>query len=390
MDYSFDEIVDRRNTDSIKYAAWQGNAGDLLPLWVADMDFKAPQEVIEALKARCEHGIFGYSDVGSEDYFTPLHDWYLARFGWETAQEQLVKTPGVVFAIHMAIKALTKKGDAVLIQQPVYYPFMSAIKDTGRTMAVSPLKYADGRYTMDFENFENTIIQNKVKLFILCSPHNPVGRVWTKAELSTMGDICLKHGVYVISDEIHADFVYSGYQHTVFASIKPEFAEMSVICTAPSKTFNLAGLQVSNIFIPNAEIRQKFERKQRQTGYGEPNLMGLAACKAAYLCGGPWLDALKVYLADNLSFVRAFLAERLPEIKLVEPEGTYLIWLDFSALGLTPGQLGALITEKAQLWLDDGTIFGGGGEGFQRINIACPRQILSQAMERLADAFEAL
>lgn len=388
MKYSFDEIIDRRNTDSVKYALWQGNSGDLLPLWVADMDFKSPPEVSEVLIQKCRHGIFGYSDAYGEDYFNPLYDWYLRRFNWELHPEWLVKTPGVVFAIYAAVRALTNEGDAVLIQQPVYYPFERAIKDTGRKVVVSELVYGRNGYSVDFKDFEDKVVKNSVKLFILCSPHNPVGRVWTKKELMTFGDICLKHGVFVVADEIHEDFVYPGNRHTVFAGIKPEFADMTVTCTAPTKTFNLAGLQISNIFISNESIRQKFCSEIRKTGYGAPSLMGIAACKAAYQYGEEWLEELKEYLSLNLDFAKNYLKENIPEIRLVEPEGTYLLWMDCRGLGLSDEKLDEMIAVKAGLWLDSGTMFGAGGQGFQRMNIACPRQILKQAMERLKSAFK--
>lgn len=386
MIYSFDEIVDRRGTDSLKYASWEGKPDDLIPLWVADMDFRTPPEVVEALAQKSRHGIFGYSDALSDDYFKALSNWYSDRFEWALSPEWLVKTPGVVFAINTAIRALTKEGDSVLIQQPVYYPFAGSVSENGRRLVINELIYSAGRYTIDLDDFEHKIIQNNVKLFILCSPHNPVGRVWTAEELTSMGDICLKHGVLVISDEIHADFVFPGYCHKVFAGIKPDFSDISITCTAPTKTFNLAGLQISNIFIPNADIRRRFQGEMRKTGYGAPNIMGLTACKAAYAHGAKWLEDLKAYISSNLEFVRDFLAHNLPQIKLVEPEGTYLLWLDFRALGLSDDELDELIINKAGLWLDKGTMFGRSGSGFQRINIACPIEILRKAMQQLGEA----
>lgn len=383
MSHSFDEIIDRRNTDSLKYALWSGEQDDLLPLWVADMDFKTLPEVTNAIIEKCHHGIFGYSDAAGEEYFKPLFDWYDKRFGWKVSDEWLVKTPGVVFAINTAIRSLTSEGDAVIIQQPVYYPFSGAVNQNGRKLIISELVYKNGRYTMDLEDFENKVILYKVKLFILCSPHNPVGRVWTTEELEALGNICVKHGVLVVSDEIHADFVYPENHHTVFSAIKPEFADITVTCTAPTKTFNLAGLQISNIFISNSDIKQKFKHEIHKTGYHEPNLMGLVACKAAYKHGEAWLEELKSYLVSNLNYVREFLSENLPQIHLVEPEGTYLIWLDCRELELTDKKLEELIIGKAGLWLDSGTMFGNGGEGFQRINIACPKETLKKAMERL-------
>ena len=390
MKYDFDTPASRYGTDAAKYAGLAGKSGELLPLWVADMDFPAPPEVLEAVQARVAHGVFGYGSPTDEAYFTPLRDWYKTRFCWKPEREWLVETPGVVFAVYNAVRALTGPNDAALILEPVYYPFARAIRDNGRRVAVSRLVYENGRYSVDFDAFERTIENEGVKVFILCSPHNPVGRVWTRDELTRMGEICLRHGVKVIADEIHADFVRPGFRHTVFAGISSAFADSTITCTAPSKTFNLAGLQNSNIFISNEALRDAFRREISRTGYGRPNLLGLVACQAAYSYGGEWLEALKDYLEQNLAFVRAYFAERIPQIRLVEPEGTYLIWLDCRALGLGPKALDEFLYCKAGLWLDDGPLFGAGGEGFQRMNIACPRAMLEEAMRRLERAVEAL
>lgn len=387
MDTQFDEIINRQGTNSLKYdfAAERGKPADTLPLWVADMDFRTCPAVIEALKRLADHGIFGYSE-STEGYFDALQNWYFNYFGWKVRREWLVKTPGVVYAICAAIRALTNEGDAVLIQKPVYYPFSESILANKRTVVNNPLVYADGKYHIDFSDFEEKIIRHKVKLFILCSPHNPVGRVWSAKELTRLGDICVKNDVIVLSDEIHSDFVYPGCRHHIFASLKPEYRERSIICTSPSKTFNLAGLQASNILISNAEIRKKFQNEVLKTGYSQLNAMGLAACQAAYENGRQWLDELKQYLAGNLAFVRTFLKEKLPEVKLVEPQGTYLVWLDFRGLKLTNHRLEELIVNRAKLWLDRGTLFGEEGEGFERINIACPRATLQKALTQLQRA----
>ncbi len=391
MNYNFDEIINRRGTDSIKYdfASRRGMPADVLPLWVADMDFQAPPEVLHALAEKSRHGIFGYSDAADDGYFNVLSGWYKERFDWQLSPQWLVKTPGVVFAICTAIRALTHLGDAVLIQPPVYYPFSESVLENGRQLVLNELVYDGGKYTLDLTDFENKIIENNVKLFILCSPHNPVGRVWSREELTAMGDICVRHGVTVVADEIHADFVFSG-RHQVFANLCAAFSEVTITCTAPSKTFNLAGLQISNIWIPNPDIRRRFRQEVNKAGYSQPNLMGLVACNAAYVHGAPWLDALKRYLAANLGMVKDFFAHELPQIRLVEPEGTYLIWLDCRALGLSDQALNDLIIRKAHLWLDAGTMFGAGGEGFQRINIACPRAVLQKALMQLKAAVDAL
>ena len=385
MAYNFDEIIERKDTDSLKYdfAARRGKPEGLLSLWVADMDFRAPQCVIDALTEKSAHGIFGYSE-SREDYVEVLQSWFSRRFNWQIQPEWLVKTPGVVFAICAVIRALTQKDDAVLIQQPVYYPFTESINVNHRTLAVNELNFDGSGYTIDYEDFEQKIVQHNVKLFILCNPHNPVGRVWTREELVRMGDICVKHGVTVISDEIHADFVYPGHNHTVFASLKPEFEDITITCTAPTKTFNLAGLQISNIFVSNRTMRSRIRQEINRYGYSQLNVMGLVACKAAYTEGEDWLEALKGYLAENLKLLRSFLEANIPQIKLVEPQGTYLVWLDCTSLGLSDKALDELIIHRAKLWLDAGTMFGQGGSGFQRINIACPRSLLQQALEQLA------
>ncbi len=391
MTRDFNEHIERKGTNSLKYdfAEEKGKPEDLLPLWVADMDFKAPREVIDALTDACRHGIFGYSEV-KLPYFRAVHDWFYQYFHWETQASWLTKTPGVVFAVATAIRALTVPGDSILIQRPVYYPFTHCITDNDRNLVNSPLIYQNGRYVMDFADFENKITEHKVKLFILCSPHNPVGRVWTEEELTRIGEICIRHGVTVVSDEIHADFTYPDFKHTVFAGIKPEFADIAITCTAPSKTFNLAGLQVSNIFISNRKLRLEFRKELNRTGYGQLNTMGLTACQAAYEKGAPWLLDLKSYLSDNLAFIRAFLKKQLPQISLVEPEGTYLVWLDFSQLGLSEDALNHFIVHEAKLWLDEGTMFGPEGKGFQRINIACPKATLEKAFRQLKAAVDRL
>ncbi|HAL74266.1 MAG TPA: aminotransferase [Clostridiales bacterium] len=384
----FDEIIDRRNTGSIKYdfAERRGKPADVLPLWVADMDFRAPAEVMQALEDRSRHGIFGYSEAGPA-YFEAVQGWLQRRLDWTVEPQWLIKTPGVVFAINIAIRALTCEGDSIMIQQPVYYPFADSIRVNNRRLSVNQLVYADGHYSIDFVDFEEKIIRDKVRLFILCNPHNPVGRVWSADELTVLGDICLRHGVKVIADEIHADFVYPGHRHQVFAALKPEFSEITVTCTSPSKTFNLAGLQISNIFIADPVIRRLFREEMTCCGYGMTGVMGIVACQAAYTYGDAWLDALLKYLQGNLAFLREFLQDKLPSIRLVEPEGTYLAWLDCRNLGMSDDELDRCILHEAGVWLDAGPMFGDGGQGFQRINIACPRQTLAEALTRCQTPF---
>lgn len=384
MKYNFDQVVDRYHTNSIKYDCKEkrGKAQDILPLWVADMDFKAAKPIIERLHACIEHGIYGYSEAGNE-YFRALYQWYKTRFDWEVKEEWLVKTPGIVFALAAAIQAFTKEKDGILIQEPVYYPFRDMIEVNNRTVVNSSLLLKDGHYEMDFDDLEKKIKEQNVKIFFLCSPHNPVGRVWKKEELSKIGEICITNKVILISDEIHSDFTYEGHKHHVFLSLDERFRDWTIVCTAPSKTFNLAGLQVSNIFIPNEELREKFKKAVERTGYCELSYTGLVACQAAYEEGAEWLEEVKAYLKGNLEYVRSFLKEHLPQVELIEPEGTYLIWLDFRKLGLSVEQLEELMEKKAKLWLDGGTMFGEVGAGFQRVNIACPRKILEQALTQL-------
>lgn len=389
MKYNFDQIIDRTNTNSLKYdfKKERNKPEDVLPLWVADMDFTVPQAVTDALASSVAHGIYGYSDT-KQDYFDAVASWFETRHNWRPDPSWLVKTPGIVYAICTAIRALTQVGDAIMIQQPVYYPFASSITDNDRVLINNALVNHDGIYKMDFDDMEAQIIEHQVKMFILCSPHNPVGRVWTEEELITLGDICLKHNVIVISDEIHADFTYPGHTHHIFSSLKAEYEDISIVCTAPSKSFNLAGLQVSNIFIKNKEYRLAFLKEIERGGYSQLNTLGLVACQAAYGHGAEWMDQLKEYLAGNLSFIRDFLAEKLPNIKLVEPDGTYLVWLDLTGLDLSDKQIDDRIINGAKLWLDTGSMFGKDGSGYQRINIACPRSTVVACMDRLAQAFK--
>lgn len=385
--FDFDKVIDRHNTNSVKFDAAEsmGYPEDVLPLWVADMDFQAPECVRKALQKAVDHGIFGYSILG-EDYFAAVSGWFRRRFGWELEKDWLVTTPGVVFALSAAVRAATQPGDAVLVQPPVYYPFYNVIRQNERVVVESPLVYENGRYAIDFGDFEKKIAENDVKLFILCSPHNPVCRVWTREELETIGAICEKHGVTVISDEIHCDFAFPEHPHTPFVKACPDLAERTIVCTAPSKSFNLAGLQVSNLFIPGAELRKKFQEQMDTVSYHNPNCLGAIACTAAYEGGEDWLDDCKAYMRENLSYVRSFLAENLPKIKLVEPEGTYFAWLDCSGLGLSKEELDDLIIHKAKLWLDSGAIFGECAAQFQRVVLACPKATVMEAMERLKKA----
>lgn len=387
----FDTIIDRKNTDCLKYdfAKRRGMPEDVLPLWVADMDFKTSSYVEDALAERARHGIFGYSE-SQTPYFEIVRDWMKRHHDWEVKEPWLIKTPGVVFALAMAVKAYTESGDGVLIQSPVYYPFSEVIEDNGRRIVSNTLVLGeDHKYHIDFEDFERQIKENQIKLFFLCNPHNPVGRVWTTEELTRLGDICLKYQVTVVSDEIHSDFIFRG-RHQVFADLKREYADITVTCTAPSKTFNLAGLLLSNIFISNRELRHKFRQQVNAAGISQLSPFGLVACETAYTQGEEWYQAMLVYVAENIAFTKEYVEKHLPGVEMVEHEGTYLVWLDFRKTGLSVEELEDLIVNRAKLWLDSGKIFGKSGEGFQRINVACPRQILEEALHRIREQLQAV
>ncbi|MBO4846150.1 MAG: pyridoxal phosphate-dependent aminotransferase [Lachnospiraceae bacterium] len=385
----FDTVINRKNTDCLKYdfAVKRGMPEDVLPLWVADMDFKTSSYVEDAIVERARDAIFGYSEV-STPYFNILSKWMIERHGWQTKENWLIKTPGVVFAIAAAVKAFTHRGDAVLLQSPIYYPFYEVIEDNERKVVSSDLILGeDNRYHIDFDDFEKKITENDVKLFFLCNPHNPVGRVWTKEELTRLGDICVEHGVLVISDEIHHDFVFKG-EHTVFASIKKEFEDISITCTSPSKTFNLASMLISNIFIPNTILRKKFEKQVAAVGISQLSVLGLVATEVAYEKGGEWYDAMIEYIRGNIEFAKEYVKENLPGVNMIDTEGTYLIWLDFRNSSIDVKDLDDKIINEAKLWLDSGKIFGHTGEGFERINVACPRSVLKEALERLSNLLE--
>ncbi len=389
MQYDFDTPIDRTHTWSIKhdFKKENGKADDILPLWVADMDFRSPDSVVEALKKAVDHGIFGYSRA-DESYFDAVAAWYQKRHHLTLQPEWMTCTPGIVFALSIAVRAFTQEGDAVLIQPPVYHPFSRAILRNKRTLVENPLVLKDGHYEMDLEDLEQKVLDEHVKLMILCNPHNPVGRVWTREELTALADICLRHHVYVISDEIHGDFVWQGHEQTPYASISEEACLHSMMCTAPSKTFNLAGMATSNLFIPDPEMRRKFRSELLDVGQENMNRLGLFACRAAYEGGGEWLDQLIGYLAGNLALVRDFCKNRVPQIQLVEPEGTYLAWLDCRELGMTDDELMAFFSDEAKVWLDPGMHSGEQGSGFMRFNLGSSRSVIAQALDQIEAAWK--
>ncbi len=388
MREQFDRVTDRSHTASMKYSFLEkeGLAPDTLPMWVADMDFETVPEVKECLTKIAEHGIYGYTGR-TEAYKKAVCGWFLRRFGWKVQENWLISTPGVVCALAAAVRAFTKEGDGVMIQQPVYYPFRDVILRNGRNVVNNPLVESKEGYQMDFEDMEQKIVKDQVKLFLLCSPHNPVGRVWTTEELMKLAAVCERHQVLVVVDEIHCDFARKAFPFTPFGTLSGKVPARSVICTAPSKTFNLAGLQVSNVMIPDETLRKSFAAELNRCGIFGVGQFGLAACQTAYEKGEAWLEELLCYLEENYQYVRQFLAEHLPGVRLTQLQGTYLIWMDFRACGMDDTQLKSRMRDVAKLWLDEGPMFGPEGSGFMRMNIAVPRKTLQDAMGRLKNAF---
>jgi len=392
MKFDFDRVVDRTGTASFKWDLADGIFGGtgLLPLWVADMDFESPPEVVEALAKRARHGVYGYT-APMPEYYRAVTEWFEGRHAWRLTPEWIVTAPGVVPALNLLIQTFTEPGDGVIVQQPVYYPFMRSIKNNGRKVINNPLRLEEKVYRVDFDDLEQKAKDPSARLMILCSPHNPVGRVWTREELKRIGDICLAHDILVVSDEIHCDLVYEGHRHVPFGSLGRDYLMKSVTCTAPSKTFNLAGLQTANLVMAAPDLRQRYARTIDCLGLKWPNLFGAEALIAAYRHGGAWLDQLMEYLAGNLAFLKDYIAAHMPRIGVIEPEATYLVWLDFRDYGLDTESLKRLMRDKARLALDDGYIFGSPeGDGFERINIACPRSILEESLKRMREAVAGL
>lgn len=383
----FDEIIDRTQTDSVKWSINERLFGrkDVLAMWVADMDFRAPEVVVQALVARAEHGIYGYA-IRPDSYYQAVMDWLEKRHGWKTERAWQITSPGVVPALSMAMLAYTLPGDKVVIQPPVYHPFNRVIQNNGRQVVENDLINDNGYYRMDFEKLERQLTDPRVRMFVLCSPHNPVGRVWTREELARLGELCLKHNVLMISDEIHSDLVFSWAKHIPYASISPEMAQNSVTLLAPSKTFNIAGLNTSITIIPHPGLNTRFCQIQENLALGGSSVFGLTGLETAYRYGEAWMEELLDYLEGNLTFLEAFIRERIPQIKVRKPEGTYLVWLDCRALNLNRADLRHFLIHQAGLGLDEGAVFGTPGEGFMRMNTACPRATLAQALEQLAQA----
>jgi cysteine-S-conjugate beta-lyase len=386
MKYNFDQGINRLNTCSEKWDGLKKRFGvkDVIPMWVADMDFMSPPQVREALKKRVEHGVYGYT-FRPESYFTAVIDWLEKRHQWTIQNEWISHSPGVIPALSLIIQTFTQPGDKIMIQTPVYHAFSRVIKAQNRTVVSNPLKFENRNYTMDFSDLEAKI-DPAVKMIILCSPHNPVGRVWNRDELTKLGEICIKHNILVVSDEIHFDLIYKGSKHIPFASISSDFADLSITCIAPSKTFNLLGLHTSSVIISNSKLRRSYNKAVNELSLGSPNIFGMIASESAYRDGEEWLNQLIDYLQGNLDFVMQFLKEHIPQIKVIPPEGTYLVWLDFQQLRLSTKDLDHFMLHKAKVALNEGHIFGEEGKGFMRMNIACPRSTLEKALYQIRDA----
>lgn len=386
MHYNFDEIIPREGTMSVKYDLRKKifkNEG-ILPMWVADMDFRTPDFIINAIHKRLEHEILGYTHI-APSFYESIVNWNQRHHNWKTKPEWISFSPGIVPAINLLVMAFTQPGDGIIIQPPVYFPFFSAVENHGRKLVLNPLRYENGGYFMDFTDLEARIDGN-TRMLILCNPHNPTGNTWSPDVLRRLGEICIKNNVILISDEIHADLVYSGHRHTPAASISDKIAGITITCMSPSKTFNLAGLSTSYLVIPDHQRKLQYEKVLDHVHVGAGNIFGFVAAEAAYTYGDDWLNQLMEYLAGNLRLLQEFITKHLPIIRVIPPQATYLIWLDCSELGMTPAALKSFMVHKAGLGLNDGPQFGMEGEGFQRINIACPRQVLHEALLKLLAA----
>lgn len=386
--FDFNELIPRRGTNSYK---WDGAADErVLPLWVADMDFRTAPEIIDALRDRVEHGIFGYTRV-PDTYYEAVTGWFARRHGWTIDREWIIYTSGVVPALSATIKALTRPGDRVLVQTPVYNCFFSSIRNNGCLVEENRLIYEDGTYSIDFDDLERKAADPRVTLMLLCNPHNPAGRVWTRDELMRIGDICLRNGVRVVADEIHCELVFSPHRYVPFASLAgdfgsraAEFMANTVTCVSPSKAFNIAGLQIANIIAADPYVRRKIDRAINDNEVCDVNPFGVEALIAAYNKGEAWLAALLEYLCGNYRFLKEYFAARMSQLTVTRLEGTYLVWVDCRRLGLTSEALCRRMLDEQLLWLNEGTMYGVAGEGFVRINIACPRSRLEEALERMS------
>jgi cystathionine beta-lyase len=382
--FDFDRLIERRATNSYKWDQSETLFGDkdILPLWVADMDFQSPPAVVAALTDRAAHGVYGYT-IRPQSYFQAIVDWLKTRHQWDVPQAWLATCPGVVTALSMLIQQFTAADDAIVVQTPVYYPFFDVVRMNGRTLIENPLLIEDGIYKIDFHLLEQQFASG-VKMMLLCSPHNPGGRVWSVDELHELGRLCLKYGVLVVSDEIHCDLVMPGHRHVPLASLSPELAQCTITCIAPSKTFNMPGISTSTVIIPNEQLRRRYTFALKTLSLHLESYFAVTALEKAYTEGAPWLDAMLAYVADNLTYLEHFFVEHLPQLKVMRPQATYLVWIDYRALGLTTAEMKELMFKQAKVAFSDGTAFG--GEGYIRINIACPRAILQEGLARFQRA----
>lgn len=385
--YNFDEIIERRETNSVKYDLLEKLFGnkDALPLWVADTDFRVPDFIMEAIRERMNHEVLAYS-YRPDSYFEAIIDWVDRKHGWKIGREMITSSPGVVSAVTMLIMALSEPGDQVIVQTPVYFPFFTSIKGLDRKMTENPLVLKNGRYTFDFENLKQ-IITPRTKLLILCSPHNPGGMVWTLHELEELSRICLENGILIISDEIHSDLIFTGHKHMPIPMISDQMAMNSAVLMAPSKTFNVAGLSSAFVVIPNKKLRVKYERVLHTIHIDSGNIFGNIAMEAAYRHGFDWLSQLMDYLEDNYRFLEAFVTQRMPLVKIMKPEATFLVWLDLRAYGL-PEKVMAKRLIEGGVALNNGSMFGTGGEGFFRLNFGCPRPVLEEGLIKIEKALQ--
>lgn len=384
--YDFDEIVERKNTSSTKWDKPQRfyNRDDVIPMGIADMDFRTAPEITSAIKNRADHGVFGYSYL-DEEYYSALINWLNKIHKFKVEKEWISTAPTIVAAISWMVQSYTEKGDKIIIQPPVYHQFKRCIESNNRIVVNNPLKYENDKYFMDFDDLESKI-DSKVKMIILCNPHNPGGRVWTQEELKKLGDICLKHNILILSDEIHCDLIFKGNKHIPIVNVDKNLQDICLICVSPTKTFNLASLQVSNVIIPNKGLRDKYLNTLYKNATEGINVFGIEAMKAAYKYGEAWYRDMLEYIEDNYKYLCDYIEKNIPELKVAKLEGTYLAWIDFRALFMDYKQLNKFMIEKAKVLLDEGHVFGKEGEGFQRINLACSRILLKEALERIRKA----
>ena len=389
QNYDFDTLPDRRNEGSIKWdamkAATGDAAGEALAVSTADMDFVMAPEIVAALRESVARRIYGYTGP-TDEYYNAVTQWMQRRHGWRVEKESIALAPGIVAAIYYTLYAMTQPGDGVIVQPPVYAPFTESVRQTGRKLLLNPLVNEDGRYSIDFDDLETKASQNHAKMLLLCSPHNPVGRAWQRRELEQIADICLRHDVFILSDEIHFDIVFPPHKHTVFATLDRELRDRCIVCTSPSKTFNIAGVQISNIIIANRALRKQFVQASLACGFHVPGCLAYDACVAAYDNAEPWLEALLAYIGANDRVTREHFAERKLPVTISPLEATYLQWLDFSALELGHRELQGLMREKAGVFFEEGCVFGDEGRGFERLNLAYPRSVIQEIARRVERA----